>query len=133
MAHPLIGQRYFRQIEFARSRGANLTTQTIRQQLMPKTDAKIRAIQIFHPTADCCFFGSQPGVSVLFPHIHRAAQDDHNIELIQIWDLIACIKFYDGGLGPVGLQVTRDGTRTTARRMLKNNNAGHCVRADPFF
>lgn len=88
-------QLYRGQADLGLPHQANLTTQRIGEQLVPKADAEIGPIEFAHPAPDRRFLRLEPGMGVFLPDIHRPAHHRQDVEAVECGDRLAFIQFDD--------------------------------------
>jgi hypothetical protein len=94
--------RDFSQPDLGPGHRPHLTTKRISQQLMAEADAEKRAAEVLDPGPDRVLLGSQPGMGIFLPDIHRPAHHGEKIEAVEIGDNLTRIKFDSNELMPLG-------------------------------
>src|SRR5437660_7532099 len=96
---------------------------------MSQTYSKERTTEVFHPIADRGLLGSEPGINVLLPDVHRAAHHDQQIEIVQLGNDLAFVQLNGAPLIAVFAPELTKKTRVFYRNVLEDQNPHRMSRA----
>src|SRR5689334_642880 len=106
-------------------RQANVAAERLRQKLMTQTEADIRLAALRHPLADGLHLAHKPGILLELPHIHGAAQDEHEVEILEGRKLLAFPQADRSRLNAIGHEKVEETAGRIVVHMLQNERSLH--------